>query len=100
MLEQTKQGTPTYFYVVQRASHGFRVFRALLLSISATAPQSAMLPSYYDESNLAKGASLWVEVEHFSPVDGKTLDALRIDATGNPVLQVLSRSMACVMIVS
>jgi hypothetical protein len=100
LLQQAERGIPTYFYLLQRNGSRFHGFRAPLLAFSDTPPKHSMIPAYYSETDLAKTAALWVNVERFRKVDNLTIDALRVDQTGTPLQEALGRSMACVMVVS
>jgi hypothetical protein len=90
-----------HLYVVQRSDQGFRGFCARLLSISETPPRARhLIPAYYIESGFVTSARFWLTVEKFREVDSRTIDSFQIRSTGKPLTDVLTNSMASVMIIS
>jgi hypothetical protein len=75
-------------------------FCARLLSISQTPPKfNHLIPAYYSETHLAKSARFWVTVEQFREIDNQAIRPFQIRSTGKPLADVLTKSMASVMII-
>jgi hypothetical protein len=103
LIEQIKQDTPTYLYVVQRLGAGFAAFRARIMKITETLPQPEWnsVPDYYEDAFVQRGArGGWVCVEHFEEVEERVLDSISIYVNEAPLVRVLKNGMSSVMLVT
>ena len=100
LTSQANRGITTYLYLLQREKRQFIGFRAFLNKVVESMPESSLIPTYYNNSDLKESAVLWANVQRFRRIDGTTISSLRVVSTGSPLEEVLSRSMACVMLVS
>jgi hypothetical protein len=103
LLEQIKQDTPTYLYVVQRLGAGFAAFRAKIMTITETLSKSEWnhVPDYYEDDFVQRGArGGWVRVEHFEEIEERVLDSISIYSNEAPLVHVLKNGMSSVMLVT